>query len=275
MAGIYFATICLCVFAFGEKKKLEKICSTEYKGDISTSGGVFDNETTDDVEVNVDDTYLENSHGGLLAYNNILDYFRGKQAVFYDDGIYSVNGISREGYPKYYSGCYKSKEGYLVLLIQKDYKEDVEANADWYKELKQAIGGYNYIIDYADNSYREMMEAMEWLDASNEFEKLCRKWDAFVVGCGINDMLNKVEIDFSREAVAKIQKLLESKYPNMFLVNGNVSETELTAEHKANFVLKNRCSALSTALSIVLAIETIVFGVVIYRKYRYKGERYE
>ena len=118
--------------------------------------------------VNVSERFEVNAVTARESAANIDRYLEEnyqKNRTESDEGRYTMNGITPEGYPDYYGGMYINAEGNLVVLLTEEYKDGLFFSNSKAKSVKEEIaraaGQNDIIFGYVKYSLRELLDTVE------------------------------------------------------------------------------------------------------------------
>lgn len=145
------------------------------------------------------------------AYANIIQSFYNAQAddQKYQDGIYTVSGITEEGFPESYAGAYVNQELNLVVLLTESATKTEDTLINAQKTLAKAAESNGLIFASANYSYSHLVSLM-----NDIYQYTSRtdteKDDGFsVVYYAIDDYNNCVDVgleDISVESIAAFKE---------------------------------------------------------------------
>lgn len=143
--------------------------------------------------------------------------YNGKYKAAEATGSYTVDMIGADQFPDYYAGCYINVEGKLIVQIKDSYYKKNYRSCDWYKELEETMKSSDFACHPVKYNYTELVNGMSDITGGKLAEKLKKEGiemgseNGFaIVGIGLNDYLNCIEIEIRREEMAdRIKEIID------------------------------------------------------------------
>jgi hypothetical protein len=152
--------------------------------------------------------------------------YRGSYKASEAIGKYTVDLIGAEQFPDYYAGCYINEDGKMIVQIKESYYEKNYQGCAWYKELAEMMKSNDFACHPVKYNYTELINGMSDITEGSLSKKLKKEGiemgsetEYDIVGIGLNDYLNCIEIEIRREEMAgKIKEIVNNEMYTIVVV---------------------------------------------------------